>query len=249
MVRLFEFGMRRGPSFLRNRGIELATSEFAFPIDDDSIFSTPHVVEQTLAEFDRKRVAAVGIPYLNPRLGWTASRCDRDPENCLVIHAFVGAAHAVRRSAFLSVGGFREHFFYMGEEDDLCVRMLGAGYVARQGAADPIYHLESPLRDSALADRCGRRNDVLFAWHNVPGAMFPIHLAATTYNGIAEGIKTGRLLRMLRGTAEGYACTWRWRHERRPVRSRIYWLHRRLKKGGPVPLEEIESLLPPVPSF
>ena len=82
-----------------------------------------------------------------------------------VVHAFVGAAHAVRRDVFLKVGGYREHFFFMGEEGDLCLRMMQAGYVTRLGRADPIYHLESSRRDLSRAGFSGRRNDILFAWH------------------------------------------------------------------------------------
>lgn len=41
-----------GPSFLRNRGSELATAPILFPIDDDSVFDSTKTVEQTLAEFN-----------------------------------------------------------------------------------------------------------------------------------------------------------------------------------------------------
>lgn len=64
-VRYFRLGKSKGPAFQRNRGIELATSEIVFPVDDDSLFISPRTIEQTLAEFDHPRVGAVGIPYVN----------------------------------------------------------------------------------------------------------------------------------------------------------------------------------------
>jgi glycosyltransferase involved in cell wall biosynthesis len=245
-IRLYRLGDRRGPSFQRNRGLELASTPFVFAIDDDSVFSSSRVVEQTLAEFDHPRVAAVAIPFLNPRLDWQLDRPAAGNGETQVAYAFVGASHAVRRDIFLNAGGYREHFFYMGEEGDLCLRLLSAGFVVKLGKSDPIYHLESPLRNLALADFCGRRNDVLFAWHNVPMPYLPFHLAATTANGVLSGIKTGHLWRMIRGTASGYAGCWTHRRERSPVASSIYRLSRRLKKRGPAPLDTIEDILPTI---
>jgi len=247
-VKYCRLGKGRGPTFQRNRGIEMASAEIAFPLDDDSVFSSPRVVEQTLAEFDHPRVAAVGIPFLNPRLAWDL--CQRAPSGngaMAVAHAFVGAAHAVRKDVFLQVGGYREHFFYMGEEGDLSLRFLQAGYIVRLGKADPIYHLESPKRNLALADFCGRRNDVLFAWHNVPMPWLPMHLLGTTLNGLLSGVHARQVPRMLRGTFSGYFDCWRRRRERAPVPAAIYRLHRRLKKKGPLTFEQIEDQLPPLP--
>ena len=246
MIRVYTLGDRKGPCFQRNRGIEMAATEFVFPIDDDSVFSTPYVVEQTLHEFDHPRVAAVAIPFLNPRLSWNETQRDPLPEGCHVIHAFVGASHALRRSVFLAVGGYREHFFYMGEEGDLCLRMLASGYVTRLGRSDPVYHMESPRRNLALADRCGRRNDIYFAWQNVPAPYMPLHLLATTLNGVKAGVKTRHFWRMTMGSLEGYRECLAGRVVRQPVRPEIYRLHRLLKKGGRISLLEVEKHLPPL---
>jgi glycosyltransferase involved in cell wall biosynthesis len=248
-VRLYQLGQKKGPAFQRNRGISLARSSIVFPIDDDSIFSSPKVVEQTLAEFNHPRVAAVGIPFLNPRLDWEPHQTQpQSVSGIAVVHAFVGAAHAVRKGIFLEVGGYREHFFYMGEEGDLCIRLIKRGYVVRLGNADPIYHLESPRRDNALAGFCGRRNDVLFAWHNVPTPFLPLHLAITTMNGLYFSLTSANPIPMLRGILSGYIDCWEHRYERTPVSGQIYRLQRRLKKKGPANLDELEHLLPKLPS-
>jgi GT2 family glycosyltransferase len=243
-VRYLRLGKSKGPAFQRNRGVELATSEIVFPLDDDSLFISPYTVEQTLAEFDHPRIGAVGIPYVNvnhdPRVLQAAPR-----DGAIhVTYGFVGAAHAVRRDVFLKVGGFREHFFYMGEESDLCLRMLRDGYVTRLGNADPIHHLESPRRNMKRASFSGRRNDIRFAWHNVPLPEFPLHLAATTWNGLRAALTQGCFTSMVRGTAAGYADLFRRWNERDPVTRRTYRLHRALKKRS-LKLEEIEWLLDP----
>lgn len=247
-VHYHRLGMGCGPAFQRNRGIELASCNFVFPVDDDALFVSQNTVKQTLAEFDHPRVGAVGIPYVN--VNQDGRVLQRAPEHgeVYVTSAFVGAAHCVRRDVFLGVGGYREHFFYMGEEGDLCLRMLAAGYVTRLGCADVMHHLESPNRNSTLADFCGRRNDVLFAWNNVPTSFLPLHLAMTTINGLYCSFTNARPLPMLRGTLSGYTYCWKYRSERAPVPMRIYRLQRRLKKRGPAILEEFEHLLPRLPS-
>lgn len=244
-ARYHHLGTGMGPAFQRNRGIELASAPIVFPLDDDAVMPSPRTIEQTLAEFDDPVVAAVGIPYVNVRVDDQVRQRAPSEDRVWVGHAFVGAAHALRRDVFLALGGFREHFFYMGEEGDLGVRLLAAGYVVRMGRADPIHHLESPRRSLAMADYCGRRNDVLFAWHNVPWTMLPVHLAATTFNGLRAAAGARNPGRMLLGLLHGYlACFTRWR-ERRPVAGAIYRLHRRLKKRGPIALAQIRDALPP----
>src|ERR1700754_4190467 len=243
-VRYFRLGKSKGTAFQRNRHIELATSEIVFPVDDDSLFISPRTVEQTLAEFDHPRVGAVGIPYVN--INHDARMLQTAPRDGAihVTYGFVGAAHAVRREVFLRVGGFREHFFYMGEESDLCLRMLSTGYVTRLGNADPIHHLESPRRNMKRASFSGRRNDIRFAWHNVPLPEFPLHLAGTTLNGFRAALTQGCFASMVSGTAAGYADLFRRWNERDPVSRRTYRLHRALKKKS-LKLQEIEWLLDP----
>jgi len=243
-VRHYQIDSGRGPAFQRNRGIELARSNFVFPVDDDTFFTSASTVEQTLSEFDHPRVGAVGIPFINARQDDVVRQRAPDGMSIYAVHAFVGAAHAIRRDLFLKLGGYRDHFYYMGEEGDLCLRMLAAGYITRMGRADSIHHLESPSRDTALADHYGRRNDVLFVWHNVPMRFLPFHLAATTWNGLRTALRADNRLRMILGIAEGYTgCLSNWR-ERAPVSHQIYRLHRRLKKNGSLPLEELEMFLP-----
>lgn len=244
-IRYYRLGNSRGPAFQRNRGIELATTEIVFPVDDDSLFVSRNTVEQTLNEFDHPRVGAVGIPYVNINQDSRVLQAAPHDGAIHVTHSFVGAAHAVRRDVFLQVGGFREHFFYMGEESDLCLRMLSAGYVTRLGNADPIHHVESPHRNMSRASFSGRRNDVRFAWHNVPLPEFPFHLAGTTLNGLKAAFTQGYFRSMVSGTAAGYADLFRRWNERDPVTRDTYRLHRELKKRSRR-LDEIEQALPPL---
>jgi GT2 family glycosyltransferase len=245
-MRYHRIGTNRGPAFQRNRGIELASCNIVFPIDDDALFASPYTVKQTLSEFDHPRIAAVGIPYINVRQDTIIRQQAPHADKIYTTFAFVGAAHAIRRDVFLKVGEYREHFFIMGEEGDLCLRMLQHGFVTRLGTADPIHHMESPKRNLDRMDYYGHRNNILFAWHNVPMPYFPVHLLATTLNGFAWAIRARRFHKMMRGMACGYLHCYRLRKKRQPVPWRIYQLHRSLKKKGPQSLSSVAVILPPV---
>jgi glycosyltransferase involved in cell wall biosynthesis len=242
-VHYYRFAGGKGPCFLRNRGIEVASSEIVFSPDDDSCFASTATVEQTLREFDEASVAAMAIPFVNVRRGPEIHQRSPTTEEIYVVHAYVGAAHAVRRHVFLELGGYREHLYYMGEEGDLCVRMLEGGYLVRLGAADPIHHFESPNRVTARADFYGRRNDVLFAWQNVPAPFLSAHLVGTVVKGLLFAITRGQYSgEMLRGMWTAFKEIARGQIERKPVRRHVYRLFRRLKKEGPLPLNKIEGL-------
>lgn len=236
----------KGPTFQRNRGIELAKNNIVFPLDDDTELPSPRTIEQTVQEFSDPRVAAVGIPFINIRQDSLVRQRAPNDAGVYLIDAFVGASHAIRRDVFLRVGGYREHFFRAGEEGDLCLRMLQAGYITIAGSADAIHHSELPDRDFARWEYYGRRNDILFVWHNAPLPIMPVYLVGTTVNGCLWALKTRRLRTMLRGAAAGYWDIFRGRSSREPVKRTTYSLYMRLKRNVFTALSDVEMEIPPI---
>lgn len=230
----------------RNRGAAMAKAPVVISIDDDAAFSTPHTVEQTLREFDHPRIGAVAIPFINVNQNDIVQQRAPEANPIYITERYIGTAHALRRDVFLKLGGYREHFIHQGEEGDYCIRMLGAGYVVRLGRADPIHHFESPRRSYERMDYYGRRNDILYTWHNVPLVNFPAHLAATTMNGVALALRRKRFRKMFAGAAAGYLGMFRYFKGRSPVPRRVYQLSRYLKKEYAVSLAQFESQLPPM---
>jgi GT2 family glycosyltransferase len=235
----------RGTAAQRNRAARLVRSTIIFSIDDDAMFTSPNVVQQTLARFDNDRIGAVAIPYVEPRKSSAIYQQAPSSDGVFLSGWFNGTAHALRKDVFLKVGGYRECLFYYGEEMDYSIRMLQAGYVIRLGHGDVIHHMESPRRDAERRDYLSRRNDVLFAWHNVPMPYLPIHMAGTTVNGIRTAWRAGRISqKMIRGMFMGYADCWQRRKMREPVLPAIYRLQRLLLTSGPQLLPDIERFLP-----
>jgi hypothetical protein len=104
----------------------LAAGDVIFSLDDDAVFSSLRVVEQTLGDFSHPRIGAVAIPYIEPHKANTEMQRAPTGEDIWITASYIGTAHAVRRNVFLALGGYREHLVHQGEEGDFCIRMLAA---------------------------------------------------------------------------------------------------------------------------
>ena len=238
-VRLIEHLQSMGLVYGRNEAAFLATGDIIFSIDDDAIFTTPKVIEQTLMEFDEPSVGAVAIPFVDVKKSPEIRQQAPSSNECWVTDRYIGTAHAVRRELFLELEGYRESYFHQGEERDFCIRLLEAGYIVRMGTADLIHHFESPKRDTTRMDLYGRRNDIFFAWLNVPSSFLPIQVVGTSIKGFLFGLRVGRPLRMLQGILMGYAAIGRFWNKRKPVRSSTFRLFRLLQKQGGIMLKDL----------
>jgi glycosyltransferase involved in cell wall biosynthesis len=230
----------------RNRAAALCSGEVILSIDDDAEFSNPRIVEQVLTGFCHPRVAAIAIPYVEPRKSGRKYQHAPSADTIWVTDSFRGTSHALRRDVFLRLGGYREQIIHQGEEMDFCIRLLNDGFVVRLGFGDTILHHDAPQRDWGRAAFFGRKNDVLFAWRNVPMPYLPAHLVGTTINGLIFAFRMKRSAVMIAGVLSGYSEMFRNWHWHRPVSPNAYRLFRLLKKRGPRKLDEIELLLPPI---
>ena len=238
-ARLVEHPQSMGLVYGRNEAASLATGDILFSIDDDAIFTSANVVQQTLAQFDEPFVGAVAIPFVDVKKSPEIRQQAPSPDECWVTDRYIGTAHAVRKDLFLELEGYRESYFHQGEERDFCVRLLEAGYVVRMGNADLIHHFESPKRDTTRMDLYGRRNDIFFAWLNVPTSFLPIQVVGTSIKGFLFGIRVGRPVRMLQGIMMGYAAIGRFWNKRKPVRSSTFRLFRLLQKQGGIKRQDL----------
>ena len=126
VLRLIRHEVSAGYIIRRNEGARVARGDVIFSLDDDAVFSSPFVVEQTLRDFSHPQVGAVAIPYIEPHKANTEMQRAPTREDVWVTASYIGTAHAVRRDVFLALGGYREHLVHQGEEGDFCIRMLAA---------------------------------------------------------------------------------------------------------------------------
>ena len=229
----------------RTRAAALASAPIIVSIDDDARLVSPRTVAQTLEDFDHDRIGAVAMPFVDVRTTTVVRQLAPDPDGRWVTSSFIGTAHAVRRDVFLELGGYRDELVQMGEEPELCLRMLDAGYVTRLGRAEKLHHLESPKRNTPRIVALGRRNDLLHAFWNVPMPFLPVRLAKVTLHSLWFAVAWRQPRAVLRGLRSGYRDGLLRRRRRRPVARATYRLDHELRKRGPLRLEDVEPRLPP----
>ncbi len=145
----------------RNIGIRLAKGEIVVFIDDDA-YPEPEWLTQMIAPFSDRSVGAVGgIVYDHTGFSFqyeyrTATRllnCNWTTKNNAEQLCFPfsfefpyppGGNAAYRRTALIEVGGFDEEIEYYGDEVDLTVRLIDAGYLIKNIIGGYIHHKSAP---------------------------------------------------------------------------------------------------------
>lgn len=232
---------------LRNRGAQLARTNFIFSIDDDAIFTSPHVVEQTLREFGNPRVGAVAIPFRNVRISDELLQRAPEGDEIYVTRTYVGTAHALRRDVFLKLGGYRQSLVHQGEESDYCIRMLEHGYIVRLGRSDEIHHFASPKRDLARQHYYGTRNFLLFFYHYADPVRLPFYLMTGTALEVLRAIRLRALGVKMRAIIHAYRDLARNAHEREPVSPATFRIFRGLGVRPQTLSSLVHQLNPPSP--
>ena len=241
-IRFLRSETPRGPCYHRNRGLEAASCPIVFPLDDDSMLVSPRTIAQALEEFADPRVALVAMPFRNIHSS-DAILQRREGEQRQVSVDFAACAHGLRKDAVLQAGGFPEDYFYMGEEGDLAIRLISAGWRVVLGRSDPIDHLQPAFRRSYKPDFHGRRNTLLFYARHAPARALPLRLAGALFNNLRFGLRNDCLKAGILGSVSGLAAAWRTRALRAPVSARCFAAFIACKKAECMPLDEFEALL------
>jgi glycosyltransferase involved in cell wall biosynthesis len=204
----------RGACYQRNRGVEAASGEFVFLLDDDSMLISPKTIEQSLRQFTTANEAGiVAMPFVNV----LQDNIVRNSTSDMQLFDYVACAHAVRKSAFLEVGGYCEVLFYMVEETDLALRMYEFGYNTIVVDCDPVHHLQPPARRSYKADFYGRRNSLLLQYMRAPAGYLGCGILRSIAQGLWFGIRTARLRAAFHGPIAAFADIARGAVVRNPV--------------------------------
>jgi GT2 family glycosyltransferase len=155
----------------RNRMVREAIASAVLLLDDDAGLIDGRSIDEALQLLDGDpRVAAVAFAQ-SDRHGtrWDDSMQPSRSHDACYVPAFIGFAHLVRRDAFLKMGGYRETFFFYGEEKDFCLRLIDAGYRTVYLPHALVMHEPDPGgRSQQRYLRYVTRNDCLTALYNEP---------------------------------------------------------------------------------
>lgn len=202
----------------RNIGAAASGADVVLFLDDDAELRNPDHLATVLQRFDGDpQLGAMAMRVVDdqgvsqrrhvPRVG------RRSAERSGPVTHFIGAACAVRSSAFDAVGGFDQRFFYAMEESDLAWRLLDRGWSVWYSADLVTFHPRtSPSRHTDHV-RLRARNRLWMAWRSLPAPVFTAHML--TWTAIAAVRREP-----LRDVFAGYREAWAARPGHRPMRWR-----------------------------
>ncbi len=151
---LISLGRNLGVAAGRNRGSAVGRGRIIVGLDNDAVFATPDTLASAVRVLDADPgLAAIGLRILIDRTGeddllsWGYPR-SLLPRSAEVFDAvtFVGAGHAIRRTAWDAAGGYDEALFFCWEELDFCLRAIARGWRVQYRGDMAVRHKVSPAR-------------------------------------------------------------------------------------------------------
>jgi len=239
----------------RNEIVRLAKGEIVLNLDDDAYLLDGAAVTNALSAMAADgQVGALAFPECDAAGNRKRKQPGRSESPSFTTH-YYGYAHAVRRDAFLEVGGYREFFGFYHEESDMCKRLLDRGLRCVYWPTAKVAHVPS-IRErsdrSLLRFKHGMRNRCLDAMCNEPVPLVWLTLASHVLRyavqerrfrrefGIDLTGGSGWLVRELRRFSPET------RKERKPLHWRVFWTWRWVRRVDCMYVSTVDE--PPVAS-
>jgi GT2 family glycosyltransferase len=119
-----------GLAAARNEIAQRARSRWVLMLDDDAALLSAHAVTagiDAIAADDR--VLAIAFAQADAEgKAWPPGAQPGAASYPCRVPTFIGFAHLLRRDAFIALGGYRAQILINGEEGELCLRALDAGW-------------------------------------------------------------------------------------------------------------------------
>jgi Predicted glycosyltransferases len=184
-LRIIRGHENKGPSAARNEIARVAESDFVLNLDDDAfIIEARGILEALKIMRQDERVAVVALAQANhDGKSWPEFMQPAPVQYACQVPAFTGYAYLLRRETYLSIGGYREEFFYMGEEKECCLRLMDAGYKIIYLPDARVAHIaDSSGRNHGRFIRLTVRNDCLSSLYNDPLLLMTVTVPFRLYS-------------------------------------------------------------------
>ncbi|MEY2518669.1 MAG: hypothetical protein QOF24_428 [Verrucomicrobiota bacterium] len=220
----------RGLVPARNFLMDSASEEYFASLDDDAHFLKGDELSVAVAHLDEnKQVAAVAFDILSTDRPRPVERSGAQP-----VAIFIGCGHVLRlahaREAGLyavSPGG------YGGEEKDLCLRLMDAGYRIHRLPGVHVWHAKSPVaRDVPDQHRSGVCNDLAMTMRRTPLLLLPVALLAKLARHLSFAMRRSLLKPFAQGVLMFVTSIPILLRSRRPVRTATLRNFVRLSRAG-----------------
>jgi Predicted glycosyltransferases len=197
----------RGVTGGRNVGIKQARGDILIFLDDDSLLEGDMgVYDQLLTSFDDDaRLGAVAFRIWLRKIGvsdpieFPHTDKNLSRENEFETFRFIGAGHALRRSALDEVGIYPESFFYGMEEFELSFRLMKAGYRIVFDPRFTVTHMKAESGRLVRKDVIERMyaNKLFIAWRHLPAKEAILCLGAWGVKTLIDSKDTRTVVRAL----------------------------------------------------
>jgi len=198
-------GRNFGPADARNHAVARATGDILVFLDDDSRLADPQALQLVLDTFADETIGCLAflirnaftqeiVPKEYP--GYSTAQWEQAHD----VSYFIGAGVAVRRQAFLDVGGFDDALYHGEEEIDLSIRLVNAGWRIRYVPEILVFHRKSPKgRDTLCLSYRLVRNRGYLAVKYMPFPYLLSHLVLWGGFALLQAIRARQLGEFVRG--------------------------------------------------
>ncbi|HVL67921.1 MAG TPA: glycosyltransferase [Vicinamibacterales bacterium] len=155
----------------RDRMVREAPTECVLLLDDDAVvLDAQGIFEGCRAMDTDPSLGAVAFAQgEGDGRRWPEAMQPARASGPVLIPAYIGFAHLVRRSSFVAGGGYRASLDYYGEEKDFCIRLMDAGFHVLYLPHALVGHVPDPAgRDTSRFVRHLVRNDCLTSLYSDP---------------------------------------------------------------------------------
>jgi len=200
----------------RNRMMLTAAEDYYVSLDDDSWFIAGDEIASALVVLERQpKVAAVAFDIVSPDRPDMKTRGGKAS-----VSLFIGCGHVLRLSAVKALGGYGDFpGGYGSEEQDLCLRLIDAGFQIVKLDGVHVWHDKSGIaRDLAAQHRSGVCNDLVFALRRTPLALLAPVLAYKIATHLLFAVRHRYMRPCLQGIGDFFAVVGKTWALRSPVR-------------------------------
>lgn len=159
-LRLIVHDTPRGSIPSRNELAAAATGEILLSLDDDSHPIEPDFISRLRLLFEKHpRLAVASFPQRTDEFPDTLTAPDFGPTQ--FVGSFANSGAAIRRSAFIELGGYPDFFFHAYEEPDFALRCVAAGWEVRHETSLSIrHHFTATQRNEMRTHQRHARNEL-----------------------------------------------------------------------------------------
>lgn len=210
-------GTAKGLMFARNLFLDISDADFFCSLDDDAWFLSKDTLSIAIDYMKKNpNTAAIAFDILSPD---DVSKEKKHAIEAVETNQYIGCGHLLRIPVIKQIGRYLESpGFYGGEEKDLCIRLINAGYSITKLKGLYVWHDKTTIaRNLIKQHQSGVCNDLVFTYRRTPTVLLLPSFFVKMYKHLNFSITNGLLLACLKGFADFFAALFKLKMKHQPV--------------------------------